>query len=256
MRHTSDLTEDAVLDGRLRLAQPRRGHRVGHDAILLAAACPARTGERVVDLGAGVGAAGLALAARVDGVAVTLVEIDSALAALAIRNAEHNGLAARVRVAVLDVAAPTRAFTAAGLAPESVTRVLMNPPYNDPARHRSSPDRERRLAHSAPAAALAAWVKSAARLLRPRGTLSMIWRADGLGDVLRALAPAFGDIIVLPVHATVGEPAIRILVRAAKASGAPLTLLPGLVLSDGSGRPTAEAQSVLRVGAALPLAEI
>jgi len=256
MRHTSDVTEDAVLDGRLRLAQPRRGHRVGHDAILLAAACPARTGERVVDLGAGVGAAGLALAARVDGVAVTLVEIDAALAALATRNAEHNGLAARMRVAVLDVAAPARAFAAAGLAPESIARVLMNPPFNDPARHRASPDRERRLAHSAPGAALAAWVKSAARLLRPRGTLSMIWRADGLGDVLRALGPAFGEVTVLPVHATVGEPAIRILVRAAKASGAPLALLPGLVLTDGSGQPTAEAQSVLRAGAALPLAHV
>jgi tRNA1(Val) A37 N6-methylase TrmN6 len=103
---------------------------------------------------------------------------------------------------------------------------------------------------------LAAWVKSAARLLRPRGTLSMIWRADGLADVLRALGPAFGDVTVLPVHAKAGEAAIRILVRAAKASRAPLALLPGLVLNDRSGRPTVEAQSVLREGAALPLGEI
>ena len=92
-----DLSEDAVLGGRLRLLQPKRGHRVGHDAILLAAACPARAGERAVDLGAGVGAAGLALAARVEGVAVTLVEIDPGLAAIAAANAERNGLAARVR---------------------------------------------------------------------------------------------------------------------------------------------------------------
>src|SRR6266508_1946551 len=94
----NDLTEDAVLGGRLRLAQPKRGHRVGHDAILLAAACPARAGERTVDLGAGVGAAGLALAARVDGVEVTLVEIDARLAALASENARRNGLGARVSV--------------------------------------------------------------------------------------------------------------------------------------------------------------
>src|SRR6266571_2659777 len=90
------LSEDAVLGGRLRLRQPKRGHRVGHDAILLAAACPARVGERAVDLGAGVGAAGLALAARVPGTAVTLVEIDSRLAALAAENAQLNGLAARI----------------------------------------------------------------------------------------------------------------------------------------------------------------
>ena len=114
-----DVTEDGILGGRLRLRQPKRGHRVGHDAILLAAACPARAGERVVDLGAGVGAAGLALATRVPDTTVTLVEIDPALAALAAANAERNDLAGRVRVAVLDVAAPARAFAAAGLAPES-----------------------------------------------------------------------------------------------------------------------------------------
>src|SRR5689334_24415379 len=91
-----DCSEDAVLGGRLLLKQPRRGHRVGHDAILLAAACPARARERVVDLGAGVGAAGLALAQRVDDSRVTLVEIDPGLAALAAENAQANGLAGRV----------------------------------------------------------------------------------------------------------------------------------------------------------------
>src|SRR5688500_17326335 len=105
-----DLSEDAVLGGRLRLRQPRRGHRVGHDAILLAAACPARAGERVVDLGAGVGGAGLALATRVAGTAVTLVEVDPALAALAAQNADINELAACVHAVTLDVAAPARAF--------------------------------------------------------------------------------------------------------------------------------------------------
>jgi tRNA1(Val) A37 N6-methylase TrmN6 len=173
-RRAAEVTIDAVLGGRLRLAQPRRGHRVGHDAILLAASCPARTGERVIDLGAGVGAAGLALAARVDGVEVTLVEIDADLAALAAANAERNALAERVRVAVLDAAGPARAFAAAGLGPESVTRVLMNPPFNDPRRQRASPDDRRRLAHSGTGGTLAAWVKTAARCLLPRGTLVLI----------------------------------------------------------------------------------
>ena len=253
---SAEVTEDAALGGRLRLKQPRRGHRVGHDAILLAAACPARAGERVVDLGAGVGAAGLALALRVAGIEVALVEVDAGLARLAAQNAQINGLATRVTSAVLDVAAPTRAFAAAGLGPESVARVLMNPPFNDPARQRASPDRRRRLAHVGPVGALAVWIKTAARLLRPRGTLTMIWRADGLADVLQALAPTFGAATVLPVHPDEEEAAIRILVRATKASRAPLVLLPGLVLNDRAGRPTAQAESVLRAGAALPLSEI
>ena len=242
-----------ILGGRLRLRQPKRGHRVGHDAILLAAACPARAGERVVDLGAGVGAAGLALATRVPDTTVTLVEIDPALAALAAANAERNDLAGRVRVAVLDVAASARAFAAAGLAPESIARVLMNPPFNDPARQRASPDRRRRLAHAGARDTLGVWLRTAARLLRPRGTVTLIWRADGLADVLGALAPGFGAVTVLPVHGKPGEPAIRVLVSATKASRAPLAVLPGLVLNDRAGLPTRDAETVLRAGSALPL---
>ncbi len=252
----ADVTEDAVLGGRLRLRQPKRGHRFGHDAILLAAACPARSGEHVVELGAGVGAAGLALAERIADTDVTLVEIDSGLAALAAENARLNGLDRRVRAVVLDAAAPARAFAAAGLRPESIARVLMNPPFNDPARQRLSPDRRRRLAHAAGGSLLSAWIATAARLLRPRGTLTLIWRADGLADVLAALGPAFGAIAMLPVHPKPGEAAIRVLVRAAKASRAPLAILPGLTLHDGSGHPTAEAEAVLRAGAPLPLAQL
>ncbi len=251
-----ELTQDAVLGGRLRLTQPRRGHRVGHDAILLAAATPAHAGEHVVDFGAGIGAAGLALATRVADSLVTLVEIDAGLAALAAGNAQANGLANRVRIVTLDVAAPARAFTAAGLAPGSVMRVMMNPPFNDPAKQRTSPDPRRRLAHAAGRDVLAKWIRSASRLLRPRGTLTLVWRADGLADVLRTLEPAFGAILVLPVHPKVGAPAIRALVRGTKASRSPLALLPGLVLNDAAGRPTDEAEAVLRGGAVLPLAEV
>jgi tRNA1(Val) A37 N6-methylase TrmN6 len=252
----AEVTEDGALGGRLRLKQPKRGHRIGHDAILLAAACPAQEGERVVDLGAGVGAAGLAVALRVAGTMVTLVEVDAGLAALATENARLNGLAARVSIAALDIGAPSRAFAAAGLAPESVARVLMNPPFNDPARQRESPDPQRRLAHAGPGGTLARWIKTAARLLRPRGTLTLIWRAEGLGEVVRALDPAFGGVAVLPVYSKAGESAIRILVRATKASGAPLALLPGLVLNDHAGRPTVQSEAVLRAGAVLPLAEV
>src|SRR5262245_65450477 len=99
---SAEVTEDAALGGRLRLKQPRRGHRVGHDAILLAAACPARAGERAVDLGAGVGAAGLALALRVEGIEVALGGVDAGLARLAAENARLNGLSARVSPVVLD----------------------------------------------------------------------------------------------------------------------------------------------------------
>ena len=247
-----DATEDAVLGGRLVLRQPRRGHRVGHDAILLAAATPARAGEHAVDFGAGVGAAGLALAARVPGLAVTLAEIDPALAALAADNIRRNGFANHVRAVVLDVTAGARAFAAAALPAGSAARVLMNPPFNDPATSRTSPDAARRRAHVS--AGIAPWLRSADRLLGAGGTVTLIWRADGLAALLAALPRGFGAVTVQPVHPRADAPAIRVLVRAVKGSRAPLALLPGLVLAGPDGRPSGEAEAVLRHGAPLPLA--
>src|SRR5262249_52355507 len=129
-------------------------------------------------------------------------------------------------------------------------------PCNDRAGQRASPDRRRRLAHAGPVGALAVWIKTAARLLRPRGTLTMIWRADGLAEGLAALAPAFGAANVLPVHPGEEQAAIRGLGRATKASRAPPVLLPAFVLNAPARPPTAQAESVLRAGAALPLSEI
>ena len=250
-----ETSDDAVLGGRLRLRQRRRGHRTGHDAILLAAATAARAGDHVVDLGAGVGAAGLALAMRVPDVTVNLVEIDPALAALAAENIERNGLATRARAAVLDVAGPSDAFAAAGLGPQSADRVMMNPPFNDPAKQNVSPDPARSAAHMTADASLSDWLNAASWLLQSAGTLTMIWRADGLADVLAALSPRFGGIAILPVHGRAGQPAIRVIVRANKASRSPLVLLPGLALNDSDGRPTEEAERVLRHATTLPLAE-
>jgi tRNA1(Val) A37 N6-methylase TrmN6 len=247
----NDVSEDAVLGGRLVLRQPTRGHRFGHDAILLAAACPARPGDHVVDLGAGVGAAGLALAKRVAGISVTLVEINAELAALAQANAQRNGLADSVRAVVLDATGSGRAFAEAGLDAGSVMHVMMNPPFHDQARQQASPDSLRALAHVAPDRILTAWVATAARLLRSGGTLTTIWRADGLLEVLVAVANAFGGTAILPVHGNPGRSAIRILARAVKGSRAPLELLPGLTLTDVSGRSTPEAEAVLRNGAPL-----
>lgn len=248
----SGTSEDAALGGRLLLRQPLRGHRFGHDAILLAAATAARASEHAVDLGAGVGAAGLALARRVEGVRITLVDVDPALVALAQDNAVRNGMDARVRALRLDVNAPAEVFAAAGLAGESVDCVLMNPPFN--AAQNPSPDLQRRAAHEAAAGTLDTWIRTAWRLLRSSGELTLIWRADGIAAVLAGLAAGFGAITILPIHPKPDAAAIRVIVRAVKASRAPLALLPGLVLADNEGKPTADAEAMLRGGASLPLA--
>ncbi|HZL30319.1 MAG TPA: methyltransferase [Pseudolabrys sp.] len=249
-----DTTEDTVLGGRLTLRQPRRGHRVGHDAILLAAATAARAGEQAADLGAGVGGAGLALAARVPGLAVALIEIDASLAALAEENARRNKMAERVRAFACDVE-DRAALAAFGLGPASLDRVLMNPPFNDEHRTNVSPDPRRRLAHAAAPGLLERWIATAEWLLKPQGTLTLIWRADALTDVLAALKVAFGGIGVLPVFPRPSEPAIRVLVRGVKAGKGALRDYPGLVLNDLKHRPTPAAEAILRGGETLAMAK-
>jgi tRNA1(Val) A37 N6-methylase TrmN6 len=248
------LSDDAALGGRLRLLQPRRGHRFGHDAILLAAATPARAGDRIADLGAGVGTAGLALAARVDGARVTLVEIDRHLAALAGENAARNGFAARVDAVALDIAAPSDTFAAAGLAPESCDIVMMNPPFHDAGKLQASPDACRRRAHEIEAGKLTDWVATARRLLRPGGVLALIFRADGL-PALIDLADGFGGIAMMPVHPKPGAAAIRVLFAAIKGSRAPFAIREGLMLAASDATPTAQTEAILRQGVALDLIE-
>lgn len=246
-----DFTEDCLLGGRLRLRQPRKGHRVGHDAMLLAAATAAQPGDRVVDFGAGVGGAGLALGCRVAGIELVLLEIAPELAALARQNAVANGIAATVHE--LDIEAGAAAFAAAGLPPDSADAVLMNPPFHDGARHRGSPDESRRRAHVAGENTLTLWLHAARRLLKSGGELTLIWRADGLSEVLAALSRGFGSVAILPVHGAPGAAAIRVLVRAVKGGRAPLMLHPGLLLAEPGGAPSAAADAVLRAGQPLPL---
>lgn len=250
-----ETTDDGVLGGRLKLLQPKRGHRVGHDAILLAAAAGGQAGEQAVDFGAGVGAAGLALAWRVPGLRVDLVEIDAGLSVLAAQNVARNGLADRVRALTGDVT-DAAALAAAGLAAESADHVLMNPPFNDPARQQSSPDAQRRLAHVADGDLLKRWLTSAAGLLKPHGTVTLIWRAAALNEVLAALSPAFGDIAVLPVRPRPDAEAIRVLVRAVKGGAGRRADLPALVLNDDAGRPSVAAEAVLREAQSLALTDL
>ena len=242
-------TDDAVLGGRLKLLQPARGHRAGHDAILLAAAAP--KANAAVDLGAGIGTAGLALLARNAARHVTFVEIDADLARLAQANAERNGFAARGEAVQADIDKLARRGGPAKPAVASADLVIMNPPFNDPLQRRASPDALRRRAHAAPAGSIGRWLQAADRLLKANGRLVLIHRPEAIAAILAALEGRFGAAEIVPIHAKARGPAIRIIVRAQKGKRTPPALLTGFVLAGSDGRPTREAEAVLRDAAAL-----
>ncbi|MCV2863896.1 tRNA1(Val) (adenine(37)-N6)-methyltransferase [Albidovulum sediminicola] len=245
----TDLSCDGFLGGRLRIWQPREGYRAAMDPVLLAAACPARPGETVLELGCGAGVASLCLAARVPGVRVTGLELQAGYADLARRNAAESGLG-------LTVVDGDLAHIPAGLRAQSFDHVIANPPYypasgGTPARDAG---RERALREKTP---LALWLQAALRRLHPGGWLTMIQSADRLADVL-ALKGA-GSIAILPVAPRAGRDATRVILRARKGGRGALRLLAPFVLHEGERHMrdgdsfTAAAQAVLRHGAALEI---
>ena len=252
-----ETSDDAVLGGRLTLRQPLRGHRVGHDAILLAAATGGRAGELAVDLGAGVGAAGLALAARVAGLKVDAGrDRRGALRGSPPIMRGSTALPTACARSTCDVEDAARS-PRPGLRPASADRVLMNPPFNDARRHKCRPMR-------AAASRLRGDAGPAARAGSRRrhfcssrdGVLTLIWRADGLADgAARRSAGDFGGIAVLPVYPREGAAAIRVLVRAVKGGARRADLSAGLILNDTQGQPSAAAEAVLRGGEVIRLCD-
>ena len=154
---------------------------------------------RVLDVGAGVGVAGLCLLARVPGVELTAVEIDARLCALAAENAARNGFGDKFRVVNADVTAPGKSLRAAGLLSESYDQVIANPPFHAEGRVRAAPDRGRATAHVMDQGGLAAWVRFFAAMAAPKALLTLIHRPDCLGELLPLLEGRFGDVAVFPL---------------------------------------------------------
>lgn len=248
----SQTTVDRFLDGRLAIEQPAKGrHRAGLDALLLAATVDEAATGRLVDLGAGVGTAGLAAAIRAPDLSVRLAERDSEALRLATANIARNGLAARVSVVEVDLLGRAREREAA-LPRETAEQVICNPPFWRAGEVRSSPRPARAAAHVLGDGGLDDWVRVAAATLTPHGRLSLIFRGDGLDEILAACAGRFGALSIRPVHPRDGEPAHRLLVGAIKGSRANTMVLPGLVLHPpGSHAYLPAAEAILRGEAGL-----
>jgi tRNA1(Val) A37 N6-methylase TrmN6 len=241
-------SEDLLLGGRLRLRQPTSGYRVAIDPIFLAAAVPAGPRDAVLDVGCGVGAAALCLAARVPGCRVTGVEVQRDLVRLAGDNVVLNELTAQVSVMQGDLLnLPPR------LAPGAFDHVMANPPFLAAGSATAPPDPGKATANVESAANLAAWVRIALAMVRAKGSLTFIHRADRLDSLLAHLAGKAGEITLYPLWPGGGKPAKRVIVRARKQIATPTRLLAGMVLHEADGRFTASADAVLRDAAGLEM---
>ena len=259
----SGLTDDAFLGGALNVLQPARGHRSGLDAVLLAASVNASAGETVLDLGCGVGVAGLCVLARVPDAEALFLDRDDTALSLAERNIERNGFERRAHTLAFDLDGKG-GVSAAGIPQGSVDHVIANPPFFEEGATRATPDAAKRSAHVVGNAAglsraesLARWASFAAGALRKGGTFTLIHRADALEDILPAFSGRFGAVAVTPIHPRPRMDAIRVLVSGIKGSRAALSIRPGIVLHPASGEGfSPQIEAVLRSPQALPEAGI
>ena len=210
------LTEGSLLGGAVRFSQPAQGYRVAIDPVLLAAAVPAAAGDRVLDVGAGTGAASLCLAARVPDCRIVGVEIERALARIASHNVEQNGRAGQVEVITGNLDPPPPRLPGA-----SFDHVMTNPPHLAPGDGPASPVSGRALAHHEGEVDLARWLAGCIRMIKPGGRLTLIHRADRLTEIFAALAGAIGDLVLFPLWpASDRRPASKSWCRAAVARAA------------------------------------
>lgn len=238
---------DDFLGGRLKIEQPTEGYRAAMDPVLLAAAAPVLRKGRVLDVGSGVGTAGLCYLARVAGADLTAVELQADLAMLAARNIAQNGFADRARVVEGDIAH----LRDDRLQPNGFDLVLTNPPYLTEGQASRSPNAIRHTANVEGGMPLKDWLRYCLKMLRQKGTLAVVQRADRLDDILAALHGKAGEVQVVPLWPKPGREAKRVIVTARKAVKGPAKLNPGLMLHREGERYTDAALAVLREGKSL-----
>jgi tRNA1(Val) A37 N6-methylase TrmN6 len=229
------ITRDAFLGGRLTLSQPAHGFRAGLDSVLLGAAVSHKR-KCLLDLGSGVGTAGLVALAHNPGLDGTLAEIDPAMLALAQANIDENSFSDRARAIPADIAAKGSERIAAGLMENAFDTIIANPPFFDDAAGTRAQNQSRAGARHMDKAALDAWAKTAATCGAAGAEIIFIYPAAGLAPLLAAFAQRFGAITILPLTPRPDAPASRVLLRAIKGSRAPLTLLASRALHPIEGR--------------------
>lgn len=249
-----ETSEDDFFQGQFSALQPvRTGHRSGLDALLIAAGLPLNAKGVLVDLGSGSGVAGMAAACSNPALNTVLVEKNNIMVGLATKSLlleKNKAIAPRLKVLEADIMLSGLAREKQGLAPNMADYVIMNPPYNHEGQ-RPSPDKVKAEAHVMGVSGLDSWMRTAASILKPGGTMIMIYRTEKLGEVIASSTGRFGGLSIIPVHSKENEIAKRIIVKMKKGSRAPLIILPPLIVHDDKGISTDLAKKLLNGDARL-----
>ncbi len=234
-----------VLNKRVILYQAQDGFRTSLDSVMLAAACPAQEGDSILDLGCGVGSAGICVLERVKNTSLTGVDIQDDHIDIAKKNAEINNITNRIVFTCADIRASNE------FGPHN--HVICNPPYKDAGGYVHSPSvsKAKAMGHYDDAQNLQDWITCAWNHIKGQGSLTLIHEAGRTDTILHALYSSkggrrFGNVEIIPLFPKSEMPAKRVIVRAYKHKKSPASILPGLIVHKDNGDYSEAAEQVLR----------
>ncbi len=241
-----------VLNKHVQLHQAPEGFRTSMDSIMLAAACPVRTGQNVLDLGCGVGSAGLCVLHRIVDMTLLGVDIQADHIELAIKNAAINNMAKNSSFLCADIRDLTRDDIGA------FDHVICNPPYKAAGSHKHSPSpaKAQAMGHVNGDISLRNWIDCAWHHIKGQGSLTIVHEAEQCDSIIQGLysergGRRFGNIEIIPLYPKAGVAAKRVIIRAWKHKKSGSSVLPGITLHNMNGSYTPEADKILRDGQAL-----
>ena len=243
-------TLDAFLGGRITLFQPSKGYRANIDSILLAASVVAKKGQRVLELGCGVGTVLFSLMSRVQGLSAVGIESQKEYAKLAVRNAERNGF--NVDIVACDISSIPSTYKNL-----QYDHVVLNPPYFLFNNSMPLSNYDKNMSKREINLLLNDWIEVAIKRCSVRGEIILIHQAERLGDIIKSIDGKLGDIKILPIVSFNGEYAKRIIVKGKKGSSASLKILSPLVIhqrhssNKSDDTYTKMAEAVLRKASAI-----
>ena len=231
-------TVNDFLGGMVRLKQPVDGLRAGTDAVLLSAAVTPEPHQAVLDVGCGSGVVALCVGARTKNLELVGVEIQPELALLAQENARLNEQNLTIVNQDIQQLKMERFFE----------WVVTNPPFytEDPKRQNEQQERAFKKTVS-----LKVWIDFCLKRLKPKGRFAIIYRTDGVPEILSLLNKKLGGITLIPIYPKQGQTPKRVIITGQLGSKTPFSIHRGIILHYQDNRRTKQAESVMRQGKTL-----
>ena len=240
-----EYTNDYLLDKKIKIFQPTDGYRASTDAVFLSSLLDEKIikkENKILDVGSGTGAISLCLASRLKNKNVEILGIDiqKDLVELSNFSSKSNGFDDFLKYENIDIR--KKGVIKGG----NFDFVITNPPYSD--HDMPSPNQSKKLAHNHQDFDLTSWVEFCLRMLKPKGYLLLINRAEAINEILVSLYNKAGNIKILPMYSKENQSAKRVAIIAQKTAKGITQILPPFYTHNEDGTYTTKAETILRGG--------